>query len=116
MTEMDYAAIVSMNLRRIANNAGKTQADICHDLKIGKSTVSSWFTGDRTPRMDKIDMLCRYFGVSRADIMEPHAAEPGAEPLTVDEVRFIKAYRRLDEYHRRVIQKMAATLAEESDQ
>ena len=72
MSDKEYASIIGANLRRIANAAGKTQADICNDLKIGKSTVSSWFTGERVPRMDKIDMLCSYFHVSRSDIMEPH--------------------------------------------
>ena len=72
MSDKEYAAIIGANLRRIANASGKTQSDVCRDLKLGKSTVSSWFTGERVPRMDKIDMLCRYFHVNRSDIMEPH--------------------------------------------
>lgn len=73
MSDKEYAAIIGANLRRIANAAGKTQSDVCRDLKIGKSTVSSWFTGERVPRMDKIDMLCQYFHVNRSDIMEPRS-------------------------------------------
>lgn len=70
MTEMDYAKMVARNLRKIAYENGKTQADIARDLKISKATVSSWMNGTRLPRMDKIDLLCHYFNCNRVDIME----------------------------------------------
>lgn len=70
MSEKEYAKIIAKNLRNIAYNAGKTQADISKDLGISKATVSSWMNGTRIPRMDKIDLLCHYFNVSRSDIME----------------------------------------------
>lgn len=114
MTERDYASIISANLRRIANAAGKTQADICHDLHLGKSTVSSWFTGDRTPRMDKVDMLCRYFGVSRAELMEP-ITTPRIETLSQSELNMLRTYRRLTAYQRGLADAMLAAL-EKSEQ
>jgi transcriptional regulator with XRE-family HTH domain len=70
MSDQEYARIVSKNLRRIAYEAEKTQADISKDLKISKATISSWMNGTRVPRMDKIDLLCHYFNVKRSDIME----------------------------------------------
>ena len=72
MTEKEYAKIVSKNLRRIAYENQKSQADISRDLKINKATVSSWMNGTRIPRMEKIDLLCNYFNVRRSDIMEEH--------------------------------------------
>lgn len=77
--EMDIALLISKNLKRIAYENGKTQADIAKDLHISKATVSSWMNGTRIPRMDKIDKLCHYFNCSRADIMseqKPQAAAP----------------------------------------
>lgn len=70
MSEKEYAKIIARNLRNIAFNAGKTQADISRDLQINKATVSSWMNGTRIPRMDKIDLLCHYFNVTRSAIME----------------------------------------------
>lgn len=75
MSESEYAKIISKNLRRIAYDAGKSQADISRDLKINKATVSSWMNGTRVPRMDKIDMLCHYFNVSRMAIMEERSED-----------------------------------------
>lgn len=70
MSEKEYAKIISRNLRNIAFNSGKTQADMAKDLNISKATISSWMNGTRIPRMDKIDLLCHYFNVNRSDIME----------------------------------------------
>ena len=73
----EYGKIIARNLRRIASDANKTQADIARDLRLNKATVSSWMNGTRVPRMDKVDMLARYFNVNRADIMEEHTSTTG---------------------------------------
>lgn len=75
ISESDYGRIISKNLKRIMYDHQKTQADIAKDLNISKATVSSWVTGARIPRMDKIDLLCHYFNVSRYDIMEEHSGK-----------------------------------------
>ncbi len=73
MNEKYYGKIVGKNLKRIAYEHRKTQADIAKDLGLSKSTVSSWMNGTRVPRMDKIDLLCHYFNCKRVDIMEDHS-------------------------------------------
>ena len=70
--DKDYGKIIAQNLKRIAYENDRTQADICRDLKLSDSTVSSWFNGSRIPRMSKIDLLTHYFNCTRADIMEPY--------------------------------------------
>lgn len=75
MGTQEYGRIISRNLRRIASDANKTQADIARDLHINKATVSSWMNGTRVPRMDKVDLLASYFNVSRTDIMEEYSSK-----------------------------------------
>lgn len=75
MTSTEYGKIISKNLKRIAYENQKTQADIARDLKLKQATVSSWMNGTRVPRMDKIDLLCHYFNCRRVDIMEEHSDE-----------------------------------------
>ena len=75
MTSSEYGKIISKNLKRIAYDHQKSQADIARDLGLKQATVSSWMNGTRVPRMDKIDLLCHYFNCSRVDIMEEHTAE-----------------------------------------
>lgn len=75
MTEKEYAQVIAKNLKRIAFEKEKTQAQISQELGIHRATISAWMNGTRTPKMSKIDMLCRYFGVKRSDIMEPHDSD-----------------------------------------
>ncbi len=77
MTTTEYGRIISKNLKRIAYDAHKTQADIARDLNIKQTTLSTWMNGTRIPRMDKIDLLCHYFNCTRADIMEEHHEDDG---------------------------------------
>ena len=72
INEDEYKKVVARNLRNIMWQRQKTQAEVARDLRINKATLSAWMNGTRTPKMSKIDMLCRYFGVQRSDIMEPH--------------------------------------------
>lgn len=108
MSDKEYGIIVSANLRRIANTAGKTQSDICRDLHIGKSTVSSWFTGERVPRMDKIDLLCDYFRVKRSDLMEPHNETTQAE----EDAMFLKAFHALDAKDKQILMHLLNIMGE----
>lgn len=98
MNENEYAKIISKNLKRILYEQGKSQTDIVKDLNINKATVSSWVSGTRLPRMDKIDLLCHYLNVSRSDIMEDHSDSPSGHiskqiSLSPKEIILIVRYR-----------------------
>ena len=49
--------------------AGKTQSDLAAELNVTHSAVSSWVTGAKVPRMDKIDKICKFLNCSRSDIL-----------------------------------------------
>lgn len=87
--EKEYAQIVARNLRQIMYEKGKTQADVARDLKINKSTLSSWMNGARMPKMANIDMLCKYFNVPRSSLMEAHK-DRNQSPITEEQAELIK--------------------------
>ncbi len=105
MTNQEYAKITSKNLKRIAYEHQKSQADIAKDLGINKGTVSSWMTGARVPRMDKIDLLCKYFRCDREDIMEPYP-EIAKARLSLEERLVINAYRNAPTHIQNAIKTM----------
>lgn len=76
MSDKEYGKIIGKNLKRLAWERKKSQADIARDLGISKATISSWMNGTRVPRMDKIDLLCKYFMVKRSEIIEEHDDVP----------------------------------------
>lgn len=44
--------------------------DVCKALNFSNSTFSDWINAKSYPRIDKIEMLANYFGVSKADLVE----------------------------------------------
>lgn len=72
MNEDIYKQIFSKNLRYYMNLRGKNQIDIINDLGINKSAISTWVNGSRLPRMDKVDLLAKYLGCTRSDLIEEH--------------------------------------------
>lgn len=94
MSGNEYGKVIAKNLKRIAYEHKKTQADIARDLHLNQGTVSTWMVGSRIPRMDKIDLLCNYFNVSRAEIME-EAPTSFAERISENERELLHLFRSL---------------------
>lgn len=70
MSDNDYKKIFSKNLRYYMNLNNKKQSDLISDLGLSSSTVSNWCTGEKLPRMDKVQTLADYFGINKSDLLE----------------------------------------------
>ena len=87
----------SETLKTIMQKHDKTQGDLVKDLNFRQATVSDWLNGKKYPRMDKIEKLANYFGISINELLLQSAMEPSpALSLTPQEETHIKKYRRLD--------------------
>ena len=95
INEENYNKIISKNLKRLAYEHEKSQADIARDLDISKATLSSWMTGTRTPKIENIDMLCKYFNVPRSAIMEPSTHRKVAQ-ISDDKAQLIQLAMNAD--------------------
>ena len=67
--------IFARNFRRLLERGGKSQSDIVADLGITASTISDWAKGKKYPRVDKMQRLAKYFGVSISELREENAPE-----------------------------------------
>lgn len=110
MSEREYAKIIAKNLRNIMFDAGKSQADVSRDLRISKATISSWMNGTRIPRMDKIDLLCHYFNVTRHQLMEP-----SQDIVDSSSDKLISIYKSLNKSGREQLLKYACYLSSDPD-
>lgn len=70
MLDVDYKRIFTKQLKYYMDLNNKTQTDLMNDLGLSSSTVSSWCTGLKLPRMGKIQMLADYFGIEKSDLIE----------------------------------------------
>ena len=68
--DSNYKRVFAQNLSNLLAANKKTQADLVADLKLNKSTVSTWVNGTKMPRMNKIEQLANYFGVEKSDLIE----------------------------------------------
>lgn len=70
MSEDDYRKTFVKQLAYYMHLNNKNQTDLMNDLGLGSSTVSSWCTGAKMPRMGKIQMLADYFNIDKSDLLE----------------------------------------------
>ena len=75
MLDDRYKKIFAENLKYYMKLHNKNQADLINDLGFNKSSVSTWCNGTRLPRMDKVDILAKYFDINRSDLIEDKDTE-----------------------------------------
>lgn len=88
----------AQNLKNIMQKQNKTQSDLVKDLSFRQATVSDWLNGKKYPRMDKVEKLANYLGVSINELLMQSISEPPvpAIQLTDQEKSMIKKYRQLN--------------------
>jgi len=80
MDEKRIAANFGENLKYYLAKYGVNQAELAKRLDVTPAAVSSWITGQKTPRMDKVTVLTRMFHCTVADLLDPHtSAERAAD-------------------------------------
>ena len=89
MSEKDFNLLFSKNLNHYLNINDKTQLDLAKYLGASASAVSAWCRGVKTPRMDKVDAMCEYFGIKRSDLMEDKSDQENDQYYLNDETRQI---------------------------
>lgn len=77
--------IMAENLQYYLDKQGKTPANLIDTLQYKKSTVYNWLSGNTYPRIDKIEAMAAYFGVSKADLVERHVDGEKIERINLDE-------------------------------
>lgn len=66
----DSHGIFAENLRYYISKSGRTQSEIADTLGIPLMTFNDWVRGKTYPRIDKLEMLSQYFGVSKSELIE----------------------------------------------
>ena len=68
--------IMAKNIRHYMSIFNVTQTEICNTLGIKMPTFSDWVNAKTYPRIDKIELMANYFGISKADLVEEHNSLP----------------------------------------
>ena len=70
MSVEEFKAIFSKRLRYYLNKYNMTQLELSKRLGVGTTSVYNWCNGIKTPRMDKVDSMCKIFNCNRSDLIE----------------------------------------------
>lgn len=72
MTDAKLREIFSKNLTHYLEINGYKQADLARHMKVSTATTAKWCTGQAIPRIDKIQSICNWLGVSKSDLLDPN--------------------------------------------
>jgi len=70
MGDLENKKIFSNNFRYFLELNNKEKIDISKDLDIPYTTVVSWYNGTFYPRIDKIDLLAKYFNIEKSKLID----------------------------------------------
>lgn len=85
MSEQEFNAIFSKRLRYYLNKNEMTQVELSKKLGVGTTSVYNWCNGIKTPRMDKVDAMCKLFHCRRSDLIEDKSDQQETGYYTNDE-------------------------------
>ena len=91
MRNLGNKQIISENIKRFMLEKNKSRKEICDDLNIKYTTFVDWEKGNTYPRIDKIELLAKYFGVQKSDLIEDKKEHENTE-LTARDERDIKKH------------------------
>lgn len=91
--------IFAKNLSEQLESHNKTQADLAKHCAVSTASVAYWATGQKMPRIDKVQMIADYLNIKKSDLLEEHDSED--EQLLVEFHKFEPEVRtRMLEYFR----------------
>lgn len=96
VNEKEVNKIFAKNLKYYINVNNITQVELAKKMNVTPATVSNWCNGIKSPRMDKIDNLCKLFNINRSDLIED-------KPKTINRIlsnqekALIDKFRQLNE-------------------
>lgn len=70
MSEREFNEVFSKRLRFYLKKYEITQNELAKRLGVGTTSVYNWCNGIKSPRMDKVDAMCKIFNCKRSDLME----------------------------------------------
>lgn len=85
--------IMARNIKFQMEKNGVNATELCKALGIKQNTFSDWINAKNYPRIDKIEKLAQYFGISKALLVEDIQ---DLDIFTDDECRLIHEYRNAD--------------------
>lgn len=76
------------------DSRGIDRNKICADLNLKYTTFTDWINAKTYPRIDKIELMANYFGISKSDLVEDKSTHPQE-----DDINFNKSFNIFNYAH-----------------
>ncbi len=83
MSDLGNKEIMAENIRYYMEYNKIKAIDICTTLKFPMPTFSDWINAKTYPRIDKIELMANYFGISKADLVEKRTGNPKTKGIKI---------------------------------
>lgn len=70
MSSLGNKEIMAKNIQRYMDSRGIDRKRLSEDLDVSYTTLTDWIKGKTYPRIDKIELMARYFKISKSDLVE----------------------------------------------
>lgn len=70
MSDLGNKQIMASNIQYYMDLHNKSRNDMCEALGVKYTTFTDWVKANAYPRIDKIELMANYFGISKADLVE----------------------------------------------
>ena len=107
MSDLGNKKVMARNIQRLMDETGKSRNDLCEALGVKYTTLTDWIKGNTYPRIDKIELMANYFGVSKSDLIEDKTDYETFE-LSTDEKILIEWYRTAPDHDLDFLRRMMA--------
>jgi transcriptional regulator with XRE-family HTH domain len=100
MSSIGNKEVFARNLRFYLNKSGKTQKEVALAIGVTPASFNEWISGRKYPRIDKIELLARYFGILKSDLIEDKGTNkslPQVQTLTEGEALLLELFRQIPE-------------------
>lgn len=87
MSALGNKQIMAKNIQYYMDLRKKTRQDICDAIGVKYTTLTDWVKGNSYPRIDKIELMANYFGISKSDLVEDHSIPLGGYEFTTGKYR-----------------------------
>lgn len=72
---MGNKEVFAKNLRTFMTNSGKDRKEIAKALGVPYSTLTDWVNARKYPRINSIEKMAKYFGVTKSELIEDFEAK-----------------------------------------
>ena len=74
MSEQDFNKLFARNLQAYMDRFDMSRTELASRLNVGHTTIYNWLNAIKTPRMSKVDELCKIFNCRRSDLISTEDA------------------------------------------